>query len=142
MTFTTNDDQLKKPVPSLTLSIFVWFHRIVACLCVYSGVTYWIKLIGINPGALGRFDLMPTYWQVAASSLAALFPVAAIGLWTVVSWGPVLWFVAAMGEIIMYLGFPQLFGSRDMVLLAHALVALLYLVFRVILYREAHAAAR
>lgn len=142
MTFTNNDDQLRKPIPSLTLTLFVWFHRIIASGSLYLGVNYWISLIGIHPGNLGRFDLMPVYWQASATSLAVLFPVAAIGLWTVVSWGPVIWVVAALGECIMYIGFPELFGSRDVVLLAHGFVALLYLIFRLVLYREHQIAAR
>jgi Family of unknown function (DUF6163) len=142
MPYAINDDQLKSAQPSLTTAAFVWFHRIVALFCLWSGVTYWIQLIGIYEGPLGRFDLMPVYWQVAASSLAALFPVAASGLWMVVSWGPVIWTAAAAGEVIMYFGFPELFGTRPLLLIAHGAIACLYVAFRLVIYRETRRAAR
>ena len=85
---------------------------------------------------------MPVNWQEAATSLAVLFPVAASGLWMVVSWGPVIWVAAAVAEAIMYLGFPNLFGERPVTLIAHAAVAFLYLVFRLALYRETRLASR
>ncbi len=104
-----NDDQLTKPEETLAYTGFVWFHRIVAVYCLVFGVTYWVRLIGIYDGPLWRFDLMPLHWQLASASLAALFPVAAIGLWMMVSWGPVIWLAAAAGEVIMHFGFPQLY---------------------------------
>ncbi len=44
--------------------------------------------------------------------LAAFFPFAGIGLWMMASWGPVIWFICAATESVMYLGFPDLFGQR------------------------------
>jgi Family of unknown function (DUF6163) len=142
MSIAAGDDQLKRREESLTSVAFVWFCRLIAVFCFYTGVTYWIKLIGYHAGPLNRFDLMPVHWQVAASSLAVLFPVAACGLWMVVSWGPVLWVAAALAEAVMYLGYPNLFGLNPVALIAHASVAVLYLVFRIALYRESRLAAR
>jgi hypothetical protein len=142
MSIAAGADQLKKRGETVTSVAFVWFCRLIAALCFYTGVTYWIKLIGYYPGPLNRFDLMPLHWQVAASSLAALFPVAACGLWMVVSWGPVLWVAAALAEAVMYLGYPNLFGLNPVALIAHASVAALYFLFRMALYRESRIAAR
>ncbi len=126
MSIAAGGDQLKKPEETLVFSAFVWFCR----------------LIGYYEGPLNRFDLMPVHWQVAATSLAVLFPVAASGLWMVVSWGPVIWVAAALAETIMYLGFPNLFGVKPIALIAHAAVAVLYIAFRLALYRESRNAAR
>ncbi len=142
MSIAAGDDQLKKREETLTFVAFVWFCRFIAALCFYTGVTYWIRLIGFYDGPLNRFDLMPVHWQVAATSLAVLFPVAACGLWMVVSWGPVIWVAAALAETTMYLGFPNLFGEKPIALFAHAAVAFLYIAFRLALYREARIAAR
>ena len=142
MTLSSQNDQLKKPAETLTFIAFVWFCRLIAVFCLYTGVAYWIRLIGYHGGPLNRFDLMPVHWQVAASSLAVLFPVAATGLWMVVSWGPVLWVAAAVAECVMYLGYPQLFGQNPVAITAHISVALLYLAFRLALYRESRIAAR
>jgi hypothetical protein len=52
-----------------------------------------------------------------------LLPVAAVGLWMQVSWGPVLWVVAAGAEVIMHQGLPQYFGERPLLIAAHAVVS-------------------
>ena len=82
-------------------------------------------------GPLWRFDLMPVHWQVAAVTLAVFFPFAAIGLWMLASWGPVIWFICAVTETVMYFGFPDLFGHRLLIVSRHLAVALLYIGFRV-----------
>lgn len=141
MSLTTQTDQLKKPQETLVFVAFVWFCRLMAAFCFYAGVTYWIRLIGYHEGPLNRFDLMPVHWQVAAATLAVLFPVAASGLWMVVSWGPVIWAAAALTETVMYLGFPELFGQKPLALAAHAATASLYVAFRIALYMESRPAA-
>ncbi len=142
MTYALNDDQMKNTKPSLASIAFVWFHRLIALICLGSGVSYWFALIGLNEGVLARFDLMPIHWQVAATSLAVLLPVAAVGLWMVVSWGPVIWVATAVGEIVMYVGYPQLFGTKPLIIISHVAVALLYGLFRIVLHRQARASAR
>ena len=79
--------------------IFAWFQRVIAGYCLMFGVLYWIRLIGFYRGPLWRFDLMPVHWQVAAVVLAVFFPFAAVGLWMLASWGPVIWFICAVTEI-------------------------------------------
>lgn len=125
-----------RPIETLAFRLFRYFQRIVAAICLAAGLQYWALLSGLYGGALWRFDLMPMHWQVAASSLAVLFPVAAVGLWMPVSWGPVIWFVAAAAEVAMYLVFSDLFGLRPLIVAMHAGVAVIYTVFRLILHYE------
>ena len=122
--------------PSTVEVTFYWFHRVVAAYCLLFGVLYWIRLIGVYDGPLWRFDLMPTPWRVASVVLAAFFPFASIGLWMVSSWGPVIWFMCAAIESVMYLGFPEVFGQRMLIIASHALVIVLYATFRIVLYLE------
>jgi Family of unknown function (DUF6163) len=131
MSMVMNDDQLTKPVETLAYTGFVWFQRIVAIYCLVFGMTYWVRLIGIYDGPLWRFDLMPLHWQLASASLAALFPVAAIGLWMMVSWGPVIWLAAAAIEVTMHFGFPQLFGFKPVTVATHVGVAVLFAAFAI-----------
>lgn len=123
------------PQPTLAETAFAWFQRVIAGYCLLFGVLYWIRLIGIYDGQLWRFDLMPLHWQVAAVTLA-VFPFAAIGLWMLASWGPVIWFICAVVETVMYVGFPGLFGSRPIIPISHLCVALLYAAFRIIIYLQ------
>jgi Family of unknown function (DUF6163) len=126
-------------VPSTAEVTFYWFHRMIAVYCLLFGVLYWIRLIGFYDGPLWRFDLMPVHWRVASVMLAAFFPFAAIGLWMLTSWGPVIWVICAATEIGMYLGFPELFGERWLVIASHSLVVLLYVTFRLVIYFQKRA---
>lgn len=138
----TADRKNKVLRPSLAELAFQWFHRIVALYCLVFGLLYWVRLVGFYEGANWRFDLMPVYWQIAATTLAVLFPFAASGLWTLASWGPVVWFLCALIEGVMYLGFPELFGARPSLVLSHMLVALLYVGFRLVIYFQKRRAER
>ena len=127
--------------PTAAELAFASFLRVVAVYCLFFGILYWIRLIGFYPGPLWRFDLMPAEWQVAAAALAVLFPFAAIGLWMLASWGPVIWFLCAGIEGTMYVGFPALFGQRYPIVVAHLLVALIYIALRLVIYLQSRKTA-
>lgn len=112
---------------------FIWLLRLVSLYCLAAGVGYWVQIMGYYDGLLWRFDLMPWQWKVASVSLAMLFPVAATGLWMMVSWGPVIWFVAAAGETLMFTVFWEYFYFRPAIAVIHGCVALLYIAFRIVL---------
>jgi hypothetical protein len=132
----TDDDTAVLPETSLAEIGFVWFLRVVATYCLAFGILYWIRLIGFYDGLTWRFDLMPLHWQMTATTLAVMFPFAAIGLWLLTSWGAVLWFSCAVIEIIMYVWRADMFAYRPSVAISHCMIALLYLGFRVVLYRQ------
>lgn len=126
----------RRPAGSTVFRLFVYFQRIVAAACLGAGLRYWALLSGVFGNDLWRFDLMPTHWQVASAALAVLFPVAAIGLWMPVSWGAVVWFVAAVTETAMYLGFPHLFGHQPITPILHGVVAVIYVALRIAVFFE------
>lgn len=117
--------------PAVLDAVAELFLRALALVSLALGIAYWVRLIGVYPGDVWRFDLMPLHWRATAAPLAVLFPFAAIGLWALASWGPVIWFAAAFMEAVMYLGFPELFGSRPLLLGFHLAVLLGYLALRV-----------
>ena len=120
--------------PTLAETGFVWFQRLIAGYCLLFGILYWIRLIGFYDGALWRFDLMPVHWQIPTVTLAVFFPFAAIGLWMLASWGPVIWAICAVTETVMYFVFPDLYGDRLLIVVSHLVVALLYTAFRVLIH--------
>jgi uncharacterized membrane protein len=124
------------PRQSLAETAFVWFQRVIAGYCLLFGVLYWIRLVGLYSGPLWRFDLMPVYWQVAGVVLAVFFPFAAIGLWMLASWGPVIWAICAVTETVMYVVFPDLYGHRPIIPVSHLFIAALYVAFRVVIHLE------
>lgn len=133
--------RLREMHPSAIENAFALFLRVVAAYCLLFGILYWVRLIGLYDGSLWRFDLMPIHWQVAAVTLSVFFPFAAIGLWMLSSWGPVIWFICAVTEIVMYAGFPELFGSRPLIIVSHIVVALIYAAFRIVLHLKRRRAA-
>ncbi|GEO84605.1 hypothetical protein GCM10007920_23550 [Ciceribacter naphthalenivorans] len=112
------------------------FLRLVAVACLWFALQYWAMLVGYSLNGQSRFDLLNLPWQVAAVSLAVLFPVAALGLWMAVSWGPVIWALAAIAQILMYWVWSDIFGLNNLVVTMHAVVALVYMVFRLALWLE------
>jgi hypothetical protein len=127
----------RRPLRQTSAEIaFMWFQRVIAGYCLLFGVLYWVRLVGVYPGELWRFDLMPIHWQVASVVLAVLFPFAAIGLWMLSSWGPVIWFICAATEATMYLGFPDLYGFKPTIGISHLGVIVLYLAFRIVIYLQ------
>lgn len=125
------DSKVLRPV--LAELGLVWFLRAVALYCLFAGILYWIRLIGLFPGPEWRFDTMPLYWRIAASSLAVLFPFAGIGLWMTASWGPVVWFICAAAEFVMYFRFSELFGWNPAVIAVHVTVVIVYIAFRIVI---------
>lgn len=128
--------------PSAVETAFAWFLRIVAAYCLLFGMLYWVRLIGVYDGPMWRYDLMPVHWQIASVMLAVFFPFAAIGLWMLSSWGPVIWFICAVTEIVMYGALPELFGSRPLIVATNIAVALIYAAFRVVLHLQRRRAAQ
>ncbi len=120
--------------PTLAETSFVWFQRTIAAYCLLFGVLYWVRLVGVYDGALWRFDLMPVHWQVACVTLAVFYPFAAIGLWMLTSWGPVIWAICALTEAAMHVFYPDLYGYGLLIIGSHVVVALLYTGFRVLIH--------
>lgn len=120
--------------PSQLDTAWQWLHRLVAVSCLVFGTIYWVRLLGIYPGSLWRFDLMPLHWQIAGATLAVLYPFAAVGLWLLASWGPVIWFLCAGAETAMHGVFAGMFGPKDWLLLLHFVVVVVYTVLRVLIH--------
>ncbi|MGF0536503.1 DUF6163 family protein [Agrobacterium sp. ES01] len=130
-------DSSHAPKPSLTESLFVVFFRLVAVSCLWLGLQYWAMLTGYSLGGMGRFDLLSVPWKVAASTLAVVFPVAALGLWIAAAWGSVIWVFAAGLQFLMYGLWTDTFGQSMLIITMHCTVVLVYAVFRLALWLEA-----
>jgi Family of unknown function (DUF6163) len=128
------DDSVPTFHQSLASRAFPFFLRGVAIACLYYALEYWSMVIGYSGKGAMRFDLMNTPWKVAAASLSVLYPVAALGLWLTVSWGSVVWVLAAATEATMYLCWSEIFGTKDLRLISHLAIAVLYIAFRLVLW--------
>ncbi|WP_377288156.1 DUF6163 family protein [Rhizobium sp. SG2393] len=137
-------DSAQVPKPSLLDILFGIFLRIVSLSAFWYGLCYWAMLIGYSFNGEGRFDLLPVPWRAAAAALAVVFPVAAVGLWLLVSWGPVIWLLGAAIELTMFEFYPAVFGTRPVLLAAHAMIVATFLAFQAVFawerYKKAKAA--
>ena len=109
---------------------FTFFLRIVALFCLASGIAWWARLTGFSEQGAMRFDLVGNHWRVTGAALSVLMPVAAVGLWMRVSWGPVVWVVAAGTEAVMHSAFSGWFGEQPTIVAAHGAVLGTYVAFR------------
>lgn len=126
------NDQLKLRTKKSGLYYWsLWFIRMVALVCLAQGVYYWVRLIGYYPGLLWRFDLMPWQWQAACVTLAALLPIAAIGMWMRASWGALLWAMAALLQIMMYSFLSNMFEYYPIAAALNAGLLLVYAGLRI-----------
>lgn len=128
--------QPQTPKRSLTEITFVIFLRMVAITCLWFGLQYWAMLVGFTHSGYARFDLLSLPWRSASAALAVIFPVAALGLWLAGSWGPVIWVMAAGGQVLMFGVWPEIFGRNPLVLTLHGCVALVFIAFRLALWLE------
>lgn len=98
----------KKKVTAHT--ILVWYLRALSILFILGGVVYWARIFGVAALGIGPFDAMTIEWKVATVYFAVLNLVAAVGLWLGVSWGTVMWLLAGLSQLVMFIGFSGFFG--------------------------------
>jgi hypothetical protein len=122
--------------------LFTLFLRLVAVSSLWFALQYWAMLTGFSFNGQGRFDLLPPAWKGAYTALAVLFPVAAVGLWLLVSWGPVIWLIAAATEVAMHEAYPSVFGIDRLLVYTHGAVAAVFVLFRLALLFQRRRQAR
>lgn len=110
------------------------FQRVVAMLMIALALQYWMRLTGFSSGAEFRFDTMSEHWRFAASVMAVLLPVAALGLWGGYAWGVVLWVTAVAIEFSMHVILSDDFGRAD--------IRVAFLIFGLLAYGTLRVALR
>lgn len=111
--------------------IYNCYLRFLALICLSLSIFYWIRLVGVFPGILWRFDLMPWQWQFASAILAILYPVALIGLWMYSLWGIILWCSAALIETITI--YYSNFIDQPFVPLFHGILFLTFVILQIMM---------
>ncbi|WP_035451249.1 DUF6163 family protein [Bartonella birtlesii] len=123
-------NNLQKQISKINL-IYKCYLRFLAFICLGLSIIYWIRLVGILPGVLWRFDLMPWHWQFASATLAIVYPIALIGLWMYSLWGIVLWCIAVFAETLTMYYFDSI--GQLFLPLFHAILFLTFIVLRIIM---------
>ncbi len=129
------DNQLRQVAkPNLVFSSYSIFLHCLAFVALLFSIFYWIRMVGVFPGALWRIDRMPWLWQVLTVSLSVVYPIAALGLWMGSLWGIILWFFAALTESLAFTVYSSSFIFFPSLAVFHFLVAILFVMFRGFLY--------
>lgn len=113
--------QMQERSKTFIYFLYVWFLRIMAFLCLVSGLVYWSQLVGLSGEGSLRFDLLEPHWRVLSTVLAVILPSAALGLWTTQAWGVVLWVIALLIEIAAFGAWSYLYGAKPMLVFGHIL---------------------
>lgn len=103
-------------------SAITTFLRSLALFYVVLSVRDWGVALGLFDPAL-RYDRAGTAWALYHTIVCVLHPVVAIGLWTMLAWGRVMWFLAVAIQLIAMTIYRETFGV-DWVLLIAMLVGL------------------
>lgn len=91
-------------------------------------LSHWGTIIGYDAGATS-FDQLAVQWQVVTVYFAVLMTIAAVGLWFASGWGVATWLFVAVTEMVMYVGFPDLFGQDWNAVIFNAVCILAYIAF-------------
>ncbi|MEL7038196.1 MAG: hypothetical protein AAFO04_21650 [Cyanobacteria bacterium J06592_8] len=82
------------------------YLRVLSLVYLYGAVVHFANLLGF--GELSWRE-MPLSWKLGDIFYGVLDPITAVGLWLKTTWGIAGFLLAAMSQIILYLGFPAWF---------------------------------
>ena len=110
------------------------FLRLLS-LCFIALTFYvWLRAVGYWPVPENRFDTMSPGLKVITALLSVLFPVSAVGLWTILPWGRVVWLLSVA---VQFLAFAGIFGAVFMpveVIYAHSATIAIFFAIQLGLY--------
>jgi len=112
------------------------YMRAVGLIWIFSGIAEWARIIGMLEVRGVWFWDLGMEMQVAVVYFAVLSLVAGVGLWLTVSWGTVLWILAAASQILCHTVFADVFGSGYLVIGANVLSMLVFIGLVVMVERE------
>ncbi len=113
--------QMHNRPPSMLASVYCWFLRLMAAICIVSALVYWSQLLGITGDNQWRFDAVAPRWRIVSTVLAIVLPAAGLGLWLTQAWGIVLWIIAVGVEIAVFGVWSEQYLARPTLVTVHGL---------------------
>lgn len=117
-------------------TVMTIFLRTLAAMWLIAGVVAWARIIGVLQFGDVWFWQLSTELQIAAVYFAVLNLVAGVGLWLTVSWGTVLWLLAATSQIIVHTAMADVFGGNILMVIGNILTILAFIVLVIMIERE------
>lgn len=109
--------------PDYAPLVLLWYLRALAVVFLLSGLGRWAFLVGATGE---RFEDASVHVQVATVYFSLIEVVAAVGLWSGGAWGVAAWLFAAVAEMVLHVGFADLFGTAWATVLFHTATILVY----------------
>lgn len=114
--------------PTLLSRGYVVFLRVLALVFVVFALQTWMVAVGLEAPDL-RFDTADRTQRVYLAVLGVLFPVVAVGLWTTLSWGRVVWLIAIGFQMGAGWWYPQAIPGATATTTFHLLSLTIYIGF-------------
>ena len=86
------------------------YLRILSLFYLYGCIVHCANLLSFGEVS---FVQEPLSWQIADISYGVLDAIAVIGLWLKKPWGIACLFLAAISQLVLYVGFPQWFAFNQ-----------------------------
>lgn len=131
------DKRLKARVTIET--VLIWYLRALGFMFMVGGMIYWARILGVPLFGGVPFLEMGIEWKVATVYFAILNLVAAVGLWLGVSWGSVTWMLAALTQVVMFVGLFDIFGFDVGLVVFHIATIGVYFMLTYWVHQEANA---
>jgi hypothetical protein len=109
-----------------------WYLRVVAVCYFIGSVLHLADILDLRL----KFSLMNTTWRVWIVYLAVFDFIAAIGLWNMKWWGLALFFIIAISQLVAYVGYVDVFGTYDFLVVFHLVTIGVYFIFLVMNKRK------
>lgn len=113
---------------------FTLFIRSLAIIFFAGALYTWARLVGFWPGDDNRFDTMSQTLKVYSIVLAVVLPVASVGMWTMLQWGRVIWFLLIGFQTVMAIRFFDMMEHAAVIIIFHALTLGCYVIFQGLLF--------
>lgn len=130
MEISLQKNQEKSGLANLLLIIL---RRMIALFFLYFTIVYWAKIVGLGSPLSQAFDTMSVHWQVASVLLAVALPTAAIGLWSLFSWGTISWLSVIVINFTMYFAMSDKFGYEQDIVVFHIVCLAVYIALKLYL---------
>ena len=131
---TETDDRYEE----LLETAFGIFLRLLSLAFLGFTLATWALAVGFSTAPDMRFDTMSAQMRTYVAVLAVLHPVTCVGLWTTLSWGRVVWFMAVAFQVGFLFTNPGVFGDPRFAVTFHLGCIAIYVIFQLLLYRVAN----
>lgn len=100
------------------------YLKLLALFQGFGASVHLAEILGLGEVAFAR---QPWVWQAGHVYFGLFDAVSALGLWLGRRWGVAIWLWLVANQLVMYLGFTEVFSAQPGLLVHHAVTVAIYL---------------